>query len=116
MFESLEVFDLATARARHAALRQNVVAENVANADTPGFRAQDLRDFEDIVNQMRPGDSADRLNLGRRIDAGTPISPNGNSVSLEIEMMKSVDAQRSHSRAMMVYQHAMTVLRTSIGR
>ncbi|MDG1803103.1 MAG: flagellar biosynthesis protein FlgB, partial [Paracoccaceae bacterium] len=43
-------------------------------------------------------------------------SPNGNSVSLEQEMLRSVDAQRQHNRALAIYKHTMTVLRSSLGR
>ena len=41
MFEGLEIFQLAGGVARHAASRQAVVAQNIANADTPGYRARD---------------------------------------------------------------------------
>jgi len=43
-------------------------------------------------------------------------SPNGNAVSLEEEMMRSVEIARDHNRALAVYRHAMTVIRSSIGR
>ena len=38
----------------------------------------------------------------RTRDAGTPASPNGNSVSLELEMLRGIEAQRAHSRAIRV--------------
>ena len=115
MFENLEIFDLAAARARHAATRQGVIAQNVANADTPGYRAQDIQPFEEIFDRLDPGNRAFDTALERRMNAPGAVSPNGNSVSLEMEMVRSVEAQRSHSRALMVYQSAMTVLRTSLG-
>ena len=115
MFQSLEIFELATARARHASERQTLVARNVANADTPGYRAQALPSFEEAFRASSPNGHA-QLDLARRIDAPGPASPNGNTVSLELEMVRGVDAQRSHSRALMVYQSAMNVLRTSLGR
>jgi septal ring-binding cell division protein DamX len=40
MFDRLEIFSLASAQARHAAARQAVVAQNIANSDTPGYRAE----------------------------------------------------------------------------
>ncbi|MEM6609224.1 MAG: FlgB family protein [Pseudomonadota bacterium] len=116
MFETLEIFDLATARARHAALRQNVVARNIANADTPGFRAQTTADFQDVFRRLGDGERMAMADFGRPFDAHRPISPNGNSVSLELEMVASIDAQRAHNRALNVYRSAMNVMRTSIGR
>ncbi|MEM9317770.1 MAG: FlgB family protein [Pseudomonadota bacterium] len=115
MFEPLEIFDLAAARARHAATRQNVVAQNIANADTPGYRAQSIAAFDDIYRRLGP-DGLNSADFSRTFDAKTPLSPNGNSVSLELEMVASVDAQRAHSRALNVYQSALNILRTSIGR
>ena len=115
MFENLELFGLAQARARHAAARQAQVARNVANADTPGYRARDVAAFEDAFRAAGGGDGPPRLSL-RTIDAGGPESPNGNTVSLEAEMVRAVQAQRDHSRALNVYRSAMTVLRTSLGR
>jgi flagellar basal-body rod protein FlgB len=49
-------------------------------------------------------------------DRTTEQSPNGNSVSLEEEMVAAVDASREHNRALAVYRHGMTVLRTALGR
>ena len=45
MFGKIELMDMAQAMARHAAQRQNVIAGNVANADTPGYKARDLTSF-----------------------------------------------------------------------
>lgn len=118
MFDRLEIFNLASARAQHAAARQAVVAQNIANADTPGYRAQDINDFMDTWRRLQSGDAngADGTLPLRVIDAGTPASPNGNTVSLELEMLRGIEAQRAHSRALQVYGSAMTILRTSIGR
>jgi flagellar basal-body rod protein FlgB len=121
MFDRLEIFTLASAQARHAAARQAVVARNIANADTPGYRARDLADFSETLRRLEmrretgapPG--ADDLRL-REIDAGTPASPNGNTVSLELEMLRGIEAQRAHDRALRVYGAALGILRTSLGR
>ncbi len=115
MFDNLELFELATARARHATARQHVVAQNIANADTPRYRAQTMSSFEDMYRSLGT-DGLSRADFSRTYDARTPMSPNGNSVSLELEMVAGVDAQRSHSRALNVYQSALNILRTSIGR
>jgi flagellar basal-body rod protein FlgB len=117
MFDRLEIFTLASARAQHAAARQAVVARNIANADTPGYRAQDVADFAQTWRALQSGAAGrdGRLPI-RSIDAQGPASPNGNTVSLELEMLRGIEAQRAHSRALQVYGSAMSVLRTSIGR
>lgn len=116
MFDRLEIFQLATARARHAAERQSVVAQNIANADTPGYRARDIADFGETLRRLEArGDLTGPLPI-RTIDANTPAAPNGNSVSLELEMVRGVQAQRDHDRAIRVYDSALNILRSSLGR
>ncbi len=126
MFEIPDVMRMAQAMARHSAARQVTISENIANADTPGFRARDLPDFGATYNQPK------RLAATRvsHLDwqAGTPrhvaqvdrtspvLSPNGNSVSLEREMMRGAQNKQSHELALAVYGSARTILRTALGR
>ena len=42
--------------------------------------------------------------------------PNGNSVAIEDEILRSVDAKRQHDRALAIYRSSLNILRTSIGR
>ena len=42
MFDRIETLRMASSLTAHAAERQKLIAQNVANADTPGFRARDL--------------------------------------------------------------------------
>jgi len=116
MFDRLEIFDMAAARARHAAARQAVVAQNIANADTPGYRAREINDFAETWRAMQAESAGSRDLPVRVMEAGAPASPNGNTVSLELEMLRGIEAQRAHSRALRVYGSAMQILRTSLGR
>lgn len=122
MYESLDLFRLSSALARHAGQRQAVAAVNVANADTPGFRAQALPSFADTLDGQglrttRPAHiGAGSAPAARPFAAEGEAAPNGNTVSLEAEMFASVEAAREHSRALAVWRHAMTVLRSSLGR
>lgn len=126
MFQTLDVFRLSGAMARHAAERQAVTAVNIANADTPGFRASHLASFRETYRAAETGSlrttrpahiPADRAMAAARADRkGAEPAPNGNDVSLELEMVGAVDAQREHSNAMAIYRHALTVLRTTVSR
>ncbi len=127
MFQSLDVFQTAAAMARHAGARQAVTAANVANADTPGYQARRLASFADIHAQAggarlearrvgHIGHSSAHASSSKTINAGSEPAPNGNAVSVEEEMLHSVNIMREHSRALAIYKHAMTVLRTTIGR
>jgi flagellar basal-body rod protein FlgB len=126
MYESLDIFRTAAAMARHAGARQAVVAENIANADTPGYRARTLAPFSESVSDgpgsamraTRPGHMQVEASVvtARPEYSDEEPSPNGNSVSLETEMLNSVDVAREHSQALAIYKHALGILRTSLGR
>ncbi|MEO0751706.1 MAG: FlgB family protein [Pseudomonadota bacterium] len=128
VFDKIEIFQMAHAMARHAGSRHAVVAQNMANADTPGYKAQDISDFQTLMGrsagdfQMR-ATRASHLNIMQ--NSGTPVvmdrpdaiaDPNGNSVSLESEMMHGVSAKRQHDRALAIYRSSMTILRSSFSR
>ena len=53
MFEKPQVMAVASALAAHASARQSAIARNVANADTPGYRAIDTDDFAKTFNATR---------------------------------------------------------------
>ncbi len=127
MFENLDVLRVANGLAAHAEQRQLEIARNVANADTPGFRARDLKPFEQTYNDAggdlalrttRPGHIAGSENfLGwDTVDAPDGESPNGNTVSLEDQMVKSAQVRQQHETALAVYSNALGILRTVIGK
>ena len=126
MFSDLNVFRMAYAMATHAGQRQAIVAQNMANADTPGYRARDIAPFAgiyradgDTMTATRPGHFGAASDAGtqwQEFHADTPADPNGNSVSVELEMVNGVEVKRQHDRALAIYRSSMNVLRTSLGR
>lgn len=119
--------------------KQKVIAENVANADTPGYIAKDLtpQDFSSLLDnapeqandgmQMRVhlksskaghtggmGSTSGGANIidAKVIDA----SPNGNTVVLEEEMMKMSKTQMEYSMVTNLYKKHVTLLKTALGR
>ncbi|KPP89283.1 MAG: flagellar basal-body rod protein FlgB [Rhodobacteraceae bacterium HLUCCA08] len=126
MYQSLDLFRVAGEMSRHAGAAQAVTARNLANADTPGYRALQMTPFKEVYRQSpatpmrttRPGHvtGPDTIGGARITPAEGEAKPNGNTVSLEREMVRAVDNQRQHSRALAVYRHTMTILRASIGR
>lgn len=125
MFNDLAVLDLASSMARHAAERHKLIAENVANADTPGYRARDVQDFSTLVNDRftpratRPGHvdaSGDRAQPAAVVMPDLPAEPNGNTVNLEDQTLRSVEAQGQHRLALTVYGKTLDLLRLGLGR
>jgi len=109
--------------------RQDVLSQNVANADTPRYVARDLKelDFDRMVgaqagtkmmttNVRHIGLSS--LHRGKFEDHETPdqeSNPNGNAVSLEVEMIKVADTQAQYAAAANIYAKAVAMMRTAIG-
>jgi flagellar basal-body rod protein FlgB len=125
MFEKLELTKMAQALAAHSGARMSVIARNVAHADTPGFKAQDLPSFDQVfaaeggeMRATRPGHltaSSNGLALVPERASGRE-APNGNSVSLESEMVKSIEARQAHEMALAIYRATSDVVRASLGR
>ena len=126
MYQSIALFRTSAAMAQHAGDAQAQIARNIANADTPGYRAQSILPFSEMVDLARaPAMQATRPGhltqsptgtAARLVDSGTEPAPNGNTVSLEDELLESVQIGSEHKQALAIYRHAMTVLRTAIGR
>lgn len=127
MLEKLEVTRMAQAMASQAGKRMAVIARNVAHADTPGYKAQDLPDFAreysaqtrgDGMKATRPGHTTAselRLRAGPREVPGA-ASPNGNTVSVETEMVKVAELRQQHDMALSIYRSTSDILRTALGR
>ncbi|MEI4488376.1 FlgB family protein [Frigidibacter sp. MR17.14] len=124
MFDTPEIMQRAQAFARYAADRQTAIAGNVANADTPGYRGRDLPAFDPDAGQLPLRRTrAEHFGAGSLSVPGaevrakaTSLSPNGNDVSLEDEMVASVEARRQHDLALAIYGNALTMLRSTLGR
>lgn len=129
MFQNLTVFETAHAMAVHAGQRQAVISQNVANADTPGFIGRDLPSFQEIYAPRDSDASMQRATRSGHLHGATDqsidgliyedrsfASPDGNSVSVEAEMMRATDALRQHDRSIAIYKSAMNILRSSLGR
>ena len=129
MFEKLELTRMAQAMASHAGARLSVVAQNVAHADTPGYRAGNVASFAESYAQnakhteMRAtraghfsgdaGSEIPSLEVRRKSLAG---APNGNSVSIEQEMVKAANARQDHEMALAIYRNTSSIIRATLGR
>ena len=119
MFKSLELFRMAQGLAQHAAARQSAVARNLANVDTPGYRQRDIPDFAEAwraAGREGLGGSGPFSPLREQAVRGARPDPNGNTVSLEGEMLKSAQIRQQHEMAMAVYKSALSQLRSTLGR
>ena len=127
MFEIPDILAMAGAMSSNAATRLSAIAQNVANADTPGYQAKDGPVFEDTYTadsglglvRTRPGhlgSAKGREMIALSARAGGHMSPNGNNVSLEDEMMHAAQIRQDNDLALTVYKTSLNILRASLGR
>lgn len=102
----IHLFNVAS-RANHwLSVRQSTIAENVANANTPGFKAQDVKPFGSVLDSMAGAmatTSPQHLSFAPAGSAraestpveGSEVLHSGNTVSLEKEMAKAGEVNRA---------------------
>jgi flagellar basal-body rod protein FlgB len=124
--DDVPIFSMLKSRMTYLADRQQVIAQNVANSDTPGFTPKDLKPFTlpghgGAAGGLAPLTSPMHLTAPRAAaSVAKPVdSPdsettlNGNSVVLEDEMMKMTQARMDYDTAVTFYQQATTLLQTA---
>ncbi|NWG92075.1 MAG: flagellar biosynthesis protein FlgB [Parvularculaceae bacterium] len=117
-FPKSSLFTGLASRLQYLAARTSILAENVANADTPGYVARDLKapEFGKRLAVMRASDP-------RHLQAGTApahkphaapdgeASLSGNKVSIETQMMKLSEARMDYQLASTVYRKGIDLIR-----
>lgn len=88
---------LAFNRAQYLAQREAVVAENVANVDTPGFRARDLPSFGDVLAASSSNAAAGESGLWSAQSLREFVSPAAGSDDSDTLSGNSVDIDRQMS-------------------
>lgn len=132
--ENISLFQAMNAKMSYLAERQKVISQNVANADTPGYMSQDLRkvDFSSLVSNisknkmhvtMAESNAAhmaapDQSPNPKMAKSKSPyeVKPDGNSVVLEEQMVKSSDIQMNYALMLNLYRDAADMIKTSIGK
>ncbi|WP_291043422.1 FlgB family protein [Hyphomonas sp.] len=117
MISDVQLFQVYGAMARYAAEAQSVSATNIARANEPGYKAKEIESFDAFLARVSNSAATDPMTASFRVtESQGPMSPNGNSVSLEQEIFNSAEAMGQHSLALSVYTKSMDLLRTAIGR
>ncbi|WP_415716146.1 flagellar basal body rod protein FlgB [Roseibium sp.] len=111
--------------------RQAVLAENIANADTPDYQAREVKEFsfEDHLKRQGYGLSTHVTKVGHisgsisgsakakieEVDS-FEVTPSGNSVNLEEQMMKITENQMDFQAATTLYTKGLGIVRTALSR
>ena len=118
---SLDVFALAEKRLAWVGQRQDVLAQNIANSNTPGYAARDIKPFGEVLaaasRRAAGGFTSvaatgpaplDRTVEGRSID--------GNAVALDEQLQKVAETDTAHQLATNLYKKYSNLFKTALGR
>ena len=136
MGTNIPIIAAIAAKLKHLGARQQVISQNIANADTPGYRAKDLDtpDFGALVDKASGKPMVGRPHVEasarmRALGASAPppagirnradtfeTKPLGNDVILEDELMKLADVQMEYAALTNLYRKQSGLLKLAIGR
>lgn len=133
-FSSLSVFSLMKTKMNVISARQEVLAQNIANVDTPGYKAMDIQepDFKRMLSSQSAG-GGQKLKMtatrsghisGNSGNASAKIverpktderNPNDNNVSVEEEMAKVGYNQMEYQKMLNLYSKTVSMFKIAIG-
>ena len=137
MLEQLSIFQALSGKMDYLSARQRVLAQNIANADTPNYRPHDLQapDFSSVLHQtsatkvhaptislaatqsghMGTAGGANSQKLMLKTSRDTyEVSPDGNAVVLEEQVMKASNTAADYQLATQIYSKQLDLLRLAI--
>ncbi len=129
--DTIPLLSMIKGRLSYLSARQKLLAENVANADTPGYKPKDLKPFDKLLAAQGGGSAAaggltrtNPMHLsapGHNATTGQPVGApdsetrmDGNSVVLEEEMLKMSESRSDYDTAVSLYQQSMSMLQTAV--
>ena len=135
----IPLFGLLQNKLAYLGERQKVIAQNVANASTPGFTPSDLRPFDQQRNldprtrtagvMFQPAQSSSGVSMGASVNShkssesktytseSAPDSEttlNGNQVVLEEQMLKMSESRSDYEAAIGFYQKSMDMIHLAL--
>ncbi|WP_142847856.1 flagellar basal body rod protein FlgB [Telmatospirillum sp. J64-1] len=131
MLNKLTLFQMARTRMDWVAKRQEVLAQNIANADTPKYQPRDVKalDFKSHLGQQpqvaaavtNPRHVVSEPLIHRVAEVrkdGRPYEStiDGNAVVLEEQMVKLSEAKGAYDLAANLFQKHVKMIRTALGK
>ncbi len=123
----IPIFSMLRTRMQWHQDRQRVLADNVANTNTPGFRPRDLVEpkFDGLMSLapaglMRTNSShlagAEGQSVFASTSSGFQVRLGGNAVSLEDEMLKVASNQMDFQAATSLYNKSLGLIKIAVGK
>lgn len=132
--QNIGLFKAIGAKIGYLDTRQKIIAQNIANADTPGYRPSDLTpiDFGQVLKDLDGQKMSVRIDVTNPLHMPQPgvvastnpneqkktyeVAPAENAVILEEQMLKATQNQVDFNLAVNLYQKNLNLIRTALGR
>lgn len=115
--DSISLFRFASERMNWLSARQKVISENIANADTPGYRAQDVSPFAGFMATAEKAGASGTSEFGAAPPVAAVDAPDtwattlsGNTVVLEQQTVKAGETAAQYTLAANLYRKANDLL------
>ena len=130
MLEDLKLFAMAQKSMDWLARRQEVLSENIANANTANYQAKDLKplSFKNLLtkDETLHATTTNAMHISPAVEPASveivkernpdESKPNGNSVLLEEQMEKMGDVKGKYELAINLFTKNLTMLKEAIGK
>eukprot|EP01037_Dinobryon_pediforme_P012927 gene12927-13028_t len=124
---SIGLLDLAEQRLKYLGARQGVLAANIANADTPGWKSKDLKPFAQVLASAGSGAGmllqTDKSHLSGTAPDRAGITtlrgeaaPDGNQVSMDQQLEKIAQTDTDHEAVTAIYRRYVAMFKEALGR
>jgi len=94
------------------AARQRIIAQNLANAETPGYIAKNVNFEDSLRSAMASGDPAQTSIT--ESNTSDPTLPNGNNVQVDAQTVALVDTGLRYQLATVSMNNEFNILRDSL--
>lgn len=131
-FESVPLFSVMKSKLGYLSERQSILAQNIANADTPNYQAKDVQTpsfkkiFSNSTQQLQLKGTNEKHFAGSNMSASSSNiinrdstyerSPTGNNVVIEEEMSKVAENQAEYQKVLNLYRKSVDMFKTAIGK
>jgi flagellar basal-body rod protein FlgB len=116
----MEIFDTTqaalAAAMTGAAQRQNAIADNIANVDTPGYQRKDVDFHGALRNAMAAGAPLEGMSFTPQVDASAaPVRADGNTVDIDRESAAEASNGLEYEALSQVLKSRDEIIQTAIG-
>jgi flagellar basal-body rod protein FlgB len=100
---------------RGAGMRQTVLSQNLANANTPGYQRKEVDFQSTLAEAMQTGMSPNQVQFGVSTDQSAPVQTDGNSVDADTESAKMAENGLQYQSLVAIAKGRLDIITAAIG-